>query len=70
MAHIIPDGGEPIHLAYAPVNFKEAFDFDYREVKTRRFKLISGCILIFVFMASLVWYFLKLSRDNAQKSFE
>ena len=31
MADIIVDGGEPIHLAYAPVNFEENFDFDGKE---------------------------------------
>jgi hypothetical protein len=31
MADIIVEGGEPIHLAYAPVSFVENFDFDGRE---------------------------------------
>jgi hypothetical protein len=33
MADIIVDGGEPIHLAYAPVNFEENFDFDGKEAR-------------------------------------
>ena len=70
MADIIVDGGEPIHLAYAPVNFEENFDFDGKEAMMQRLFIFGGIVVVFAFMGSLVWYFLKVSRGNAQKDFE
>ena len=70
MADIIVDGGEPIHLAYAPVNFEENFDFDGKEARMQNLFIFGGIVVVFAFMASLVWYFLKVSRGNAQKDFE
>ena len=65
MAHIIVDGGEPIHLAYAPVNFEEQYDFDLKDDHVKSLRLWGGIFGLFIFMGCLTWYILKSTRDAA-----